>query len=83
MDDLFPAKPNSARDQILVLARKHGVSYNPTVLDVLGNAMSRLADNDVHLDEPAQLLLTLRRDGHISHAEAARLHAAYLRAKYE
>jgi hypothetical protein len=37
----------------------------------------------VVLDEPAQLLLALRRGGYISSQEAARLHGDYLRAKYE
>jgi hypothetical protein len=63
--------------------RKHGVTYRPTKHDQLGAAMSRLAGDEVELDDPAQLLLALRRAGHISHAEAARLHGEYLRAKYE
>jgi hypothetical protein len=37
----------------------------------------------VQLDEPARLLLGLRRAGHFSNAEAARLHGECLRAKYE
>lgn len=83
MDDITSLKTRSAQDEILALARQHGVTYKPTELDQLGNAMARLAGNEVELDEPARLLLALRRAGHITSAEAARLHGAYLRAKYE
>ena len=44
--------------------------------------VARLAGDDVVLDEPAQLLLALRRAGHISSADAARLHGEYLRARF-
>ncbi len=82
MDD-NTSKPHSAKDEILALARKHGVSYTPTALDELGNAMSRLADNEAELDEPGRLVLALNRAGHITDETAARLHADYLREKYE
>jgi hypothetical protein len=83
VDDISSLKICSAKDEILALARAHGVAYEPTALDRFGSAITRLAGDDVQLDEPAGLLLALRRAGHISKAEAARLHGEYLRAKYE
>jgi hypothetical protein len=83
MDNITSVKPHSAQDEITALARQHGVSYQPTDLDALGNAMTRLAGDDVELDETELLLLALRRAGHVTKAEAVHLHGAYLRAKYE
>jgi hypothetical protein len=83
MDDFASVKVRSAKDEILALASRHGVTYKPTQLDKLGNAITRLAGDDIELDEPAQLLLALRRAGHLTGVEATRLHGAYLRAKYE
>ncbi len=73
----------SVKAEILALARVHGIAYQPTALDDLGNVITRLAGDDVQLDEPGFLLLALRRAGHITSSEAARLHGKYLRAKYE
>ena len=83
MDDLSSDKLRSAKEEILALARKHGVAYSPTELDRLANAMAQLAGDDVELDDPELLVLALRRAGDITSAEAARLHGEYLRAKYE
>lgn len=76
-------KINPAGEEILDLARHFKVTYELTDLDEFGNAITRLAGNDVLLDEPELLALALARAGHISEAEADRLHGAYLRAKYE
>jgi hypothetical protein len=77
------APQNSAAAQIRALAQRHHVTYQETALDLFGSHVTRLAGDDVTLDEPALLLLALRRAGHISSQEAARLHGDYLRAKYE
>ena len=82
MDDIT-SKVRSAKEEILALARKHGVTYQPTAVDDLADTITRLAGDDVELDEPAQLLIALKRAGHITSAESARLHGDYLRAKYE
>ena len=79
MDDITTVKTRSAQDEILSLARQHGVTYQPTELDELGNAMARLAGDDVQLDEAESLLLALERAGHLSTTEANRLHVAYMR----
>ena len=83
MDDIASVKVRSAKDEILALAREHGVTYEPTPLDELGNAITRLSGDEVELDEPALLLIALERAGHLTNAEATRLHGEYLRAKYE
>jgi hypothetical protein len=74
MDDTATAKVRSAKEEGLAVACAHGVTYRPTPLDELGNVITRLAGDDVQLDEPARLLLALSRVGHLSKAEAARLH---------
>jgi hypothetical protein len=73
----------AAKSTIRELAEKHKVAYRETATDILGRHITRLAGDDVTLDEPALLLLALRRAGHLTSAEAARLHGNYLRAKYE
>jgi hypothetical protein len=68
---------------IRALAQQHKVGYARTGSDVLGHHITRLSGDTVVLDEPALLLLALERAGHLTSTEAARLHGAYLRAKYE
>ena len=69
---------NIAAD-IRALAEQHKVVYRQTRLDVLGHHITRLAGDDVTLDETELLLLALERAGHVSGIEAVRLHAGYLR----
>jgi hypothetical protein len=79
MDDNAPANARSAKDEILALARKHGVTYTATELDDLADNFARLSGNDVRLDDTELLLLALERAGHLSPTEANRLHATYMR----
>ena len=81
MDDVSSVKLRSAKEEILALARKHGVAYKPTELDRLGNAMAQLAGDDVKLDDTEHLLLALERAGHLSTKDANRLHVAYIRQR--
>jgi hypothetical protein len=77
-------KPRSTAElAIRALANKYKVAYRETATDILGRHITRLAGDDVVLDEPALMLLALRRAGHITSAEAARLHGDYLRARFE
>ena len=78
MDDIASVKTRAAQNEILALARKHGVAYKPMPLDKLGEAMSRLAGDDVELDDTELLLLALERAGHLSAKDANRLHVAYM-----
>jgi hypothetical protein len=68
----------SAKERIHALARDHGVVYQPDPLDDLADAFTRLAGDDVDLDETELLLLALERAGCLSTKEADRLHVAYL-----
>jgi hypothetical protein len=71
----------SSREQILALARVREVAYRPNALDELGNAVTRLAGDDVRLDDTELLLLALERAGCVSTGEADRLHIAYMRQR--
>ena len=76
-------EPNPAEAEIRALAEKHKVAYRETATDVLADHITRLAGDDVVLDEPSRLVLALRRAGHLTSAEAARLNGAYLKARFE
>lgn len=65
------------------LAERHQVRHAETSEDVLAHHFTRLSGDDVELDEAGRLLLALERGGHLTGEEATRLHADYLRAKYE
>jgi hypothetical protein len=64
---------------ILNLARDHGVTYRPTKVDAWADHVTRLADDDVVLDDIELLLLELERSGQLTGPEAARLQVNYLR----
>lgn len=63
---------------ILTLAKQHGVTYTQTANDVWAHDVTRLADDDVTLDEVELLLIELQRAGHLSRPEALKLQANYL-----
>jgi hypothetical protein len=76
----MPEKPQSATAlRIRKLARKHHVRYVRTSNDMLAHHITRLAGDDVELDEIEQLLIALQRAGHLSRNELVRLQASYLR----
>ncbi len=64
---------------ILHLAEHHGVCYTPTERDTWAQEITRLADEEVTLDEVERLLIALQRTGHLSRPEALRLQVNYLR----
>lgn len=63
---------------IFALAKQHGVTYTQTANDVWAHDVTRLADDDVTLDEVELLLIELQRAGHLSRPEALKLQANYL-----
>ena len=65
--------------RIRKMAEQHHVTYVRTSSDALAHHITRLADDDVQLDEIEQLLIALQRNGHISRTEMVQLQAAYLR----
>jgi hypothetical protein len=77
MQDPKPFKKTAA--VILALAKQHGVAYSQTAQDVWARDVTRLADDDIALDEIELLLIELQRAGHLSRPEALRLQVNYLR----
>jgi len=65
--------------RIRKMAQKYHVAYFRTPRDVQAHHITRLAGDDVELDEIEQLLIALQRSGHLSRAEMVQLQAAYLR----
>ena len=64
---------------ILTLAKQHDVAYIPTAADAWAHNVTRLADDEVTLDEIELLLIALQRAGHLSRPEALNLQVNYLR----
>jgi hypothetical protein len=61
------------------LAQKHHVAYVQTRSDALADDVTRLAGDDVELDDIEQLLIALQRSGHLTRVEMVQLQASYLR----
>jgi hypothetical protein len=64
---------------IRALAERHKVAYTPTPTDAWARQVTRLAGDDVQLDEIELLLIALQRAGHLSRPESLRLQVWYLR----
>ena len=64
------------------LASQHGVCYVKTADDALADVITRLADDEVAMDEVELLLLALERAGAIASADVVPLHVNYLREKF-
>ncbi len=69
----------SVAEEIHALARKHDVRYSPRPIDEWAGHVTRLAGDDVQLDEIEQLLIALQRAGHLTRPVALALQAKYLR----
>ena len=65
--------------EILSLAKEYGVAYTPTPNDAWARDVTRLADDDVALDEIELLLIELQRKGHLTRPEALKFQVNYLR----
>ena len=75
----MPTKaPSTTALHIRELARKHHVRYVRTGNDTLADHITRLAGDDVELDEIEYLLIALQRGGYLSRSELVRLQANYL-----
>ena len=61
------------------MAQEYHVAYVRMPRDELAHHITRLAGDDVQLDEIEQLLIALQRSGHLSRVEMVQLQAAYLR----
>jgi hypothetical protein len=71
----------TAEQTIRHLASQHGITHQHSKLDELGEAFSRLSDNEVELDETEWLLVELDRANILTGLENTRLHAQYLRQR--
>lgn len=60
-------------DYIMALAQQHGVVGQPTEIDRMGEAITRLADNEVIHTEATRSLIALQSHGILSANEAGRL----------
>ncbi len=72
------AEVMTARDTIRDLARRHGIRYERAGYDDWAEAVSRVAGDDVELDETEWLLVALGRAEIVPDFENTRLHARYL-----
>jgi hypothetical protein len=84
MQRAAPRLPVSGlRDYILGLASAHGVTYVETPVDKLADTITRLSDDEVHLDEIECLLIALERAGVVACDSVVPLHINYLREKLD
>lgn len=67
----------SVEQTIRDLATQHGVTATLTSLDHMGNAITRLAGDDVILDEIEMLIVHLGQAGHISGKDVLQLATAW------
>ena len=70
---------NQAALTIRALAARYNVSYVETRTDIWAHHVTRLAGDDVQLDEIELLLIALQRAGHLSRPDALSLQVKYLR----
>ncbi len=75
---LATSPKTDAAGTIRALAARHKIAYVETATDILGHHITRLAGDDVELDDMQRLLIALERAGTISGRDAVRLHVAYL-----
>lgn len=65
--------------RIRKMAQEYHVVYVRTSRDTLAHHITRLAGDDVKLDDIEQLLIALQRGGHLTRIEMVQLQANYLR----
>lgn len=65
--------------RIRKIAQDNRVAYHQTERDALAHHITRLAGEDVELDEIEQLLVALQRSGHLTRSEMIQLQVSYLR----
>jgi hypothetical protein len=74
----MPAQISTAA-RIRKMGQEHHVAYVHTQRDTLAHHITRLAGDDVKLDEIEQLLIALQRHGYLTRTEMVQLQASYLR----
>ena len=76
---MFVHEKSAVAARIRKMAEEHHVAYVQTARDALARHITRLAGDDVQLDEIEQLLIALQRSGRLSRVEMVKLQADYLR----
>lgn len=71
----------TAKEIIHDLARRHGIRYERAAYDDWAEAVSRVAGDDVGLDETEWLLVALRRADILPGIEGTRLHYRYMQER--
>jgi hypothetical protein len=76
-----PQRLTSGSTEVYIrdLASRHDIVFVPTELDLFARDVTRLAADNVCLDEVEYLLIGLQRAGHLSRPELVHLQARYLR----
>lgn len=76
------AIPTSGFEAYIVgLARRYGVTYFKTPNDEFSEVITRLADDEVEMDDVEFLLIALERAGVVANKYVVSLHVGYLREK--
>lgn len=73
---------NSARSQIVALAKSRGIRYQRLADDELAEVVTRLSDDNVATDDVEDLVVALKRSGAISGSGMVDLLSQYLNEKY-
>lgn len=71
-------RQDSAEQVVRDLASKHQIQISRTQLDDWADDVTRLAGDDVALDEVEELVVGLRKSGKVDGIELTRLHSRYL-----
>jgi hypothetical protein len=73
----------NAEQTIQQLADQHQISHQSSPLDNLGDTITQLVDDPIHLDETQWLLVELGRANIISDREAIALNTRYAKERSE
>lgn len=68
----------SVKENIQKLAKKYKITAKITDIDKLAKSYNKLSDANVKIDTTEQLIINLRRAGHISAKESINLHTKYI-----
>lgn len=70
------------KEYVVGLAQQHGITYVRTPYDELAEAITRLSDDDIEMDDVELLLIALERAGVVPSANILPLHYGYLKEKF-
>ncbi|MFA5170262.1 MAG: hypothetical protein WC426_01755 [Sulfuriferula sp.] len=80
--DISNIPTSGLKEYVINLAKKYNIAYMKTYSDEWSDAVTRLSDDDVVMDDVELLLLALERAGVIARADVVPLHVSYLREKF-